>query len=478
MRFNRTLFSIVFTFLLAPHLSVTSCQAEPDRVLMAGAAVAEITPPLGETIVGSFSPMPATNVHDPLHARCLVLDNGVNKIAWVICDNVGIAKSVYDEAREQIGKDTDIPPENILMAATHTHSACVATSPKYQPIVVAGIVESVKLATQKMQPAKIGWGSVDEPSELFNRRWFVTKEELRTNPFGGVDQVRMNPPRGNPALVKPAGPVDPEVSFISVQSQSGRPIALLANYSLHYVGGTNKGDISADYFGIFADQIGAMIAAKPNDAFVGMLTNGTSGDVNNINFRANSREPSKQYEKYEKMTEVAEKVAKQVAGAHQNIKFHDWVPLAAVWRELTLEVRKPDEERQQYVADILSKPDDKSNQYHRHERLYASRVTDLLNGPDDYVVPLQAFRIGDLGITAIPFETFTQIGLEIKRESSFPDTFTIELANDSRGYLPTPEQHKLGGYETWMGTNRVEKQASVKITEQVLSMLNELKMTP
>ena len=68
-----------------------------------------------------------------------------------------------------------------------------------------------------------------------------------------------------------------------------------------------------------------------------------------------------------------------------------------------------------------------------------------------------------------------EIGLKLKQDSPFGHTFTIELANDSRGYLPTPEQHALGGYETWMGTNRVEKQASVKITKTLLKMLESLK---
>ena len=90
-------------------------------------------------------------------------------------------------------------------------------------------------------------------------------------------------------------------------------------------------------------------------------------------------------------------------------------------------------------------------------------------------MPLQAIRVGDLSVAAIPFETFVEIGLQIKDETPFDDAFTIELANDYFGYLPTPEQHKLGGYETWMGTNRVEFEASVKITEQILSMMRELK---
>ncbi len=83
--------------------------------------------------------------------------------------------------------------------------------------------------------------------------------------------------------------------------------------------------------------------------------------------------------------------------------------------------------------------------HHRYERIYFARVQSLLEGPDEISVPLQAIRIGDLAIAAIPFEVFTEIGLEIKQKSPFADTFTIELANDSRGYLPTPSQHKLGG---------------------------------
>ena len=73
------------------------------------------------------------------------------------------------------------------------------------------------------------------------------------------------------------------------------------------------------------------------------------------------------------------------------------------------------------------------------------------------------------------FEVFTETGLEIKARSPFPDTFTIELANGGYGYLPTPAQHALGGYETWLGTNRVETAASDKIVAKLLELLAEVK---
>jgi hypothetical protein len=281
----------------------------------------------------------------------------------------------------------------------------------------------------------------------------------------------MNPSRGSKALVKPAGPIDPEVSFLSVQSLEGKPVALLSNYSLHYVGGAAEGEISADYFGMFADRIGELLGADPGfPAFVGIMCNGTSGDVNN----SDRRKKSQRRAAYEKMKEVAEKIAQRVAKAHQEITFQEWVPLGAASRNLSLKPRKADKNMQEYAAKILAHPDDVSG-YPRYALKYAAYVERM--GLGDYRVPdlVQVFRIGDLGIAAIPYETFTETGLRIKRESPFQDSFTIELANGAGGYLPTPSQHKLGGYETWFGTNRVQLDASKIIVKAVLSMMKELK---
>ena len=446
-------------------------RGEDTQVFRAGAAIADITPPLGELVVGGFVPFPANEIHDPLHARCLVLDDGKNRIAIVICDNLGITRSVYDEARAEISKHSKIPPDQILMAATHTHSATRAHEPKYRPKVVAGIAAAVNTAIQNLAPAKIGWGGVAEPSEVFNRRWYVSKPELARNPFGGVDTVRMNPPRANAALMKPAGPIDPEVSFLSVQTSNGQPLALLANYSLHYVGGVNKGDVSADYFAIFSQQIQKLLGADSvTPPFVGMMSNGTSGDINNINFRDGN---ARRYDRYEKMTEVANKIAEQVNGAHSQVQFNEHVKVGSLTRELKLTMRKPDPEIKAWFREVMAKPQD-AEKFHRYERTYAARVQKLDDGPNEITVPLQVVRIGDLAIAAIPFETFAEIGLKIKDKSPFADTFTIELANDSRGYLPTPRQHALGGYETWMGTNRVQLDASELITKTILEMMTQL----
>ena len=81
------------------------------QTFQAGAATSNITPPLGLNIVGGFSPAPSTHVHDELHARCLVLDDGQTRLALVVCDLLGIHRLVSDEARKLIEERTKIPRE-------------------------------------------------------------------------------------------------------------------------------------------------------------------------------------------------------------------------------------------------------------------------------------------------------------------------------------------------------------------------------
>ena len=453
-----------------------------ERIFRAGAAVSNITPPLDEPIVGGWNSPPATHVHDELYAKCLVLDDGKIRMVFVVCDSLGITREVYDAAKRVIHQKTGIPPENMMMSATHTHSSISARGANrlirnkelsdYQQFLVTRIADGVRRAVNNLEPARIGWGCGREPTQGFNRRYYMKPGTPVPNPFGGQDKVIMNPGRGNPNILKAAGPTDPDIAFLSVQSVGGRPIALLANYSLHYVGPGKPGTISADYFGVFADRIQQLLGADRMDPpFVGIMSNGTSGDINNIDWL---KKPQKRFAPYEKMRQVGDLVAKAVYKAHQKVDFHDWVPLGAMQKELTLAVRKPTEEQMAYARRMLEKPDD-AMPYHKREKVYARRTVQMHESPEQVSVILQSFHIGDLGICAIPFEVFVEIGLEIKRTSPFVQTFTVSHANGSYGYLPTVQQHELGGYETWLGTNTVEIQAAPKIVRTLISMFDRLR---
>lgn len=454
-----------------------------SKVFRAGAATSNITPALGGAIVGGWAPIPSTHIHDELHARCLALDDGTTKLVFVVVDSVGVNREVFDEAKRMAGEATKIPAGNMMMSATHTHSATSARGKNamvvaganpslddYQSFLARRIADGVRRAVNNLEPARIGWGTGQVPQHVFNRRWLLKDGKTVTSPFGKQEKALMNP--GNrPDLLKPAGPTNPEVSFISVESTAGRPIALLANYWLHYVGGVGNGHISADYFGVFCDRIQQLLGADRQDPpFVGILANGPCGDVNNINFA--QRDDAKR-KPYEKMRLVAEDVANEIVRARATIQHRDWVELKAAQSELALGMRRPDAELVAWAQKVLARPAG-VNPVHRHEATVAQRTLDARNWPETVNVILQAFRVGELGIAALPFEVFTETGLEIKARSPFKHTFTIELANGTYGYLPTPEQHELGGYETWLGTNRVEREASRKIVTQIVRLFGQL----
>jgi neutral/alkaline ceramidase-like enzyme len=456
--------------------------AADERTLLAGAATSNITPPLGSEVIGGFHPFPATHIHDELHARALVLDNGQARLAIVICDLLGIAKGISDEARKLVEIECEIPAANVLIAATHTHSAANALGSNrftwdktplddYQRFVVRRISDGVRRAFNQRAPAQIAWGATDKPEHVFNRRWHMKPGSIAMNPLGGQDQVKMNPPRASADLVRPAGPTDPQVSVIFVKNREGQPLALLANYSLHYVGGVGSGHISADYFGVFAEQVARKLDAEHQDPpFVAMLSNGTSGDVNNIDFR----KPGEKLPPYGKIRQVADDIALAAVQATRDAKWHDWLPLAASFREVDVARRTVSSVQLERANAILAQPRD-SKRPATLEEIYADRVTKFAEWPERVPVSLQVLRIGDLGIATMPCEIFTQIGLDLKRRSPLQPYFTIELAHGYYGYLPTPAQHELGGYETWLGTNRLEETASDKLSDVLVDMLSELK---
>ena len=446
----------------------------PTRRFSAGAAASVITPRLGVSINGYFNDRVAKHIHDELHARCLVLNDGQTRLALVVCDSCMIPRELTDAAKGLIEQRTGIPSANVLISATHTHTAptCVSllqseADADYANFLVGRIADGVQRAVNQVAPAKIAWGVGQEPNQVFNRRWRMKPGAIPANPFGGTnDLVRMNPPVESPELVEPAGPTDPDVSVLVVQSLEGKPVALLANYSLHYVGTSQGNDISADYFGAFSERIRHALGADGQDPpFVAMLANGTSGDINNINFRR-KQSPKKPYEQIQF---VADAVAREVQRVYQGLLFHDWVPLGVAQKEIQLGVRLPAEGEVKRAEEILANA--KGRELRGLDEIYARETFLLKDYPGEVSLVIQSIRIGDLGIAAIPCEVFAEIGLEIKARSPFKPTFTIELANGYNGYLPTPEQHKLGGYETWRArSSYLEVKAAPRIVNTVMEL--------
>lgn len=477
---------LIIALLLFASAFTAPMQAEEAKkpALRAGAATSVITPPLGEPIVGGFTPFPAEHIHDELHARCLVLDDGKTKIAFVVCDLLGIHRSVILEAKRHIESELSIPASHVMVSATHTHSATTVLGPTprvyasdvelsdYERFVARRIADGVRRSVNLLRPAEIAFGSIEVPDHVFNRRWFLKEGTMPVNPFGRSDEkVKMNPGAGADNLVEPAGPIDPRVSFLVLREPSGPVISLLSAYSLHYVGGVGQAHVSADYFGYYSKAIEKSLGTETQDPpLVAMMANATSGDLNNINFR----EPRGRKAPYEQMQFVANDLAGKVAAAIATLEWADAAPLDARYRELDVKWRAIDESLLTWARETEAaapRIGDKAVL----PLAYAGRVQRLAKASPETKLPVQILKIGDICIGTTPCETFAETGIEFRERSPFAKSFMIELANGYYGYMPTPRHFELGGYETWPGTNNIEPQASVKVMDALLEMAAEVK---
>ena len=450
--------------------------------LKAGAAAADITPKeFPMNMPGGFNANPATTAHDPLNARALVLDDGKTQVVWVVIDNLGVPKKVVAEAKELAAKATGIPVEHMLVSGTHTHSgvnpadepsASDAKAVAYRQVMLEGISQAIIRAHASLRPAAVGAAARPLTHEVFNRRWYLKPGKMPPNPFGEYDQVKMNPGTSPDVLDRPAGPTDPDISVLSVVDAKRKPLALFANYSLHYVGGTPAGQVSADYYGEFARLMPSRLGA--GEGFVAAMSNGTSGDINNVPFLV-GRPPRAPFEQIRIVAGEAADVAWQAVRdipKHQNN-----VVLGVRQRLVTLKYRKPTKEQLLYAQAILAIKDKEAiARLPRLAQDYAARTLSAANRPEETVdVILQTIRVGDAVLCAVPFETFAETGLELKQKSPFGRTIVVGIANGKHGYLPTPRHHELGGYETWLGTNQVQKDASEIVVRNLVEMMGEMK---
>ena len=246
--------------------------------------------------------------------------------------------------------------------------------------------------------------------------------------------------------------------------KDGRPIAVLANYSTHYAGAPA---LSADYFGVFADNMAKHLKAEDaQPAFVGIMSNGTSGDANCLDFTRGDRR------KFDRFT-VARDTAAVAFKAYQQIKYFDWAPIVMAEALLELNVRMPSDDEVAKAKQFLTTEEGKK--LGSVPAVYARETVILSEMPQTRELKLQAIRIGPLGITAIPNEVFGSTGLSLKQDSPLQQTFNIELANGAEGYIPPPAQHKLGGYTTWRArTSCLEEEAEPKIRAKLIELLKEV----
>lgn len=446
----------------------------------AGAAVVDVTPDQLPVLVnGGMTSRTVDKIHTRLSARAIALADGKERLVIIVVDSCMMPRELLDDAKKLASDATGVPTDRILISATHTHTAgssmgCLGTDadPNYVPFLRVKLVEAVQAALKNLEPAQVGMGVINAADYTALRRWIRRPDKIVEDPFGNLTvRANMHAGRNPDDVVGESGPEDPNLSVISFQAKDGRPLAVLANFSMHYFGDR---DVSADYYGLFSnglkDRIAPeAVAGKP--AFVGAMSHGCSGDI----WRNDYAHPDNPIHKLN-IDQFAAGLLDLAMEAYKKIEYRSDVDLSMAEARLPMKYRTPDKQRLEWANRIVAEMGDRIPK--DTKEVYA-REQVLLDQWKSTEVVVQALRIGDIAIATTPTETYALTGLKIKLQSPSARTVVIELANGGDGYIPPPEQHLLGGYNTWPARSAgLEVQAEPRIAAAAINLLEQVTGQP
>lgn len=435
--------------------------------LLAGAYEIDITPPVGIDLAGYFNVRKADNILDNLYAKSTVLKVDDTEVAITSCDLCVIPRELVLRIRELASGWSEIPKDNIMVSATHTHTGPVTAGllagevdSGYVDLLTRKVATSIFMAKKNLREAIIKVGRGKEDSIVFNRRYLMKDGTVVTNPS-----------KLNPDIVKPAGPVDPELLTVLVESTEGDPIALIVNYANHIdtIGGTG---ISSDYPGVMARILKRFLGDIPV-----LFLNGAEGDINHIDI--NDPTPQGGYGEAERIGKILAGAVIKVLSKMDSIRERLKIKTSL----LKIPLRKPSKEDIERAKRLLSEvAESKSKELTAFdlakgsieiERVYAKEILLLSQLDRDLEeLELQSISLGDLALVGIPGEPFVEIGLAIKEKSPFRYTGIVSLANGYSGYIPTEKAFDEGGYEARLArSSKLYKGAGEEIVKEVINLL-------
>jgi hypothetical protein len=412
-----------------------------NNELRVGAAAVSITPPAGTPLAGYYRKRFSEGVLDDLYSKAVVVERDGVKAAIVVCDILTLPRRIIVSARGLIEQQTGIAGANVMIGATHSHTSPVVsgentrdkldggdTEPalKYTAALPARIAQSVAEANGKLAPVRASAAIAREGSVSFNRRFWMRD-----------GTVSWNPPKFDPGIIRPAGPIDPDVGFLYFETPDGKPVSTVVNHALHS-DTTGGQQISADYMGHLARLLGETKGGE-------MLTLFALGACGNINHR------DVYWKDNQKGRAESFRIATVLAGAI-NRSWGDLKPIGAgpiqVRSELVRLPTAPIGEQDVAKAnDVLKRLSDPKTLF--MEQVKAFQVLDIrARDGKPLEVEVQVIAIGrDVAFVSLPGEVFVELGLSIKKASPFPYTMIVELANGSIGYIPNKSAYPEGNYE-------------------------------
>ncbi|MGI8602996.1 MAG: neutral/alkaline non-lysosomal ceramidase N-terminal domain-containing protein [Verrucomicrobiales bacterium] len=435
--------------------------------LKAGAAAVDITPPEGIPLAGYYVERGADGTLDPLFAHALVLENEGTRVALVTLDLISTTRTIVEEARNEIQTATGIPGPHVMISATHAHTGPVLAAGNLRDgSIVQGkelvqefsaklpgrIAQSVVHAAAKLVEARLFAGMGRETQLSFNRRFYMKD-----------GTVAWNPGKNNPAIMRPAGPIDADVGVLLINNAAATSLAAYVNFAMHPdTTGGNK--FSADYPGALARQL----AGYRGPELVTLFANGCSGNLNHVD--VTWADPQKGPREAHRIGTI---LAASVMQTCKKLRPVPDGPLRVRSEMVALDLPVIDESEVAAAREVVArKGTSQPPAFVEQVRAYRALDVAARNGKP-HQVEVQIIALGpDLAWVGLPGEIFVELGLAIKEGSRFEHTMIAELANGSIGYIPNHKAYAEGAYEVISA--RCADGSGERLVDTAVRLLREL----
>ena len=400
-------------------------QVPGNAPLKAGAAKVDVTPALSEL------PKNYEGIFDHLYSRAIVLESGARTAALITVDAGAVPDPIWRAVTGQVEKELGIPAKNVLLTATHTHSVPMQPTPNY----AQKIVESVKIAKQRLAPARIGYGT--GVSYLNVNRNILDPKTKRWWEGPNYDGIS-----------------DKTVAVVKIESLTGEPIAVYYNYAMHAVTVGQLDQVSADYPGTTSKYIEDSL----DDKIVAVFSNGAAGDQNPIYFQQTFDLRDIRIKDYAKR---GEDISNSMPPGGQGLNKSDptVIKLMNQQKQMIQSMGQFLGEEVLHVMRTMERMESKAQIYGGQKTISCPGRQRLDQGragfpatykdADPVELRLSLLRIGDITIGGVNAEVFNLIAQRLKRESPYTATMMTTLTNGMArsGYIPNDTAYGMYTFE-------------------------------
>lgn len=436
----------------------------------------DITPPIGLPIGGNVrEDNIARGTHDNLYCNIVLLKEGMNRICLMGMDLLGLHYNSCRMIKDAVHRKTGINPDNIVVAATHTHSGPDLTEffkdeiypecADYIYDLAEKISEGVAQISNQMQDATIAVSKERVSNLSYNRRLLAKNGSIIMN-WEYPDEE---------GIVGETGPIDEELHVISLCDRQNNILALVVNFTLHPAVLVGQDWLwSRDY----VHYLDSYLKNKIGKDTVVLFANGAEGNINHIDFRN-----KKQTRGFAEAERIGVKLGEYVMEALKSSKPVTHTELFCVSAAVEFPLRRITDDDLKKAEELLVKcngmipslldgcPDE----------VYAKEIVKLSKRNEKYAATeLQAVRVSsDTAIVTFPGEVFVELGLMIKKRSGYKNTLIFGLANDCIGYVPTAAAFREnGGYETkTAASSKLDPAAGDMLVAETERLLKRLKLS-